>query len=224
MTMMQWLRPKQNLNKVRFIAMMESGVLVDEVADITQTQVIAQKAKASIRNRDAVPIYYQLEEDAPPVWKENAIVETGLAEPPGTSSRHVLEDAQNLWMGYQTGTVDSGGWNLETKHLGLIALGVSMVLFIIMAWLTSLNLAEPVQVVEKDGKNSTQQSTGQSPGTVENSHGPVPSGETPQETDGGAAVPRGAAGESAVPVRAGPDGTVPADSVAPRNDGDSPQP
>ena len=26
MTMMQWLRPKQNPNKMRFIAMMESGV------------------------------------------------------------------------------------------------------------------------------------------------------------------------------------------------------
>ena len=31
-------------------------------------------------------------------------MESGLANPPGTESRHVIDDSHNLWMGYQTGT------------------------------------------------------------------------------------------------------------------------
>ena len=48
-----WFQPNK-ANRIRFRAMMESGQFVDEVADIVQTQVIAHKARASIRNRDAV--------------------------------------------------------------------------------------------------------------------------------------------------------------------------
>lgn len=51
--------------------MMESGHLVDEVADVVQTQVIAHQARASIRNREEVPLYVQTEEDRPPVWMQN---------------------------------------------------------------------------------------------------------------------------------------------------------
>ena len=54
---MDWFRPNQN-TRIRFRAMMESGQLVDELADIVQTQVIAHKARASIGNRDAVPLYH----------------------------------------------------------------------------------------------------------------------------------------------------------------------
>ena len=85
--------------------MMESGHLVDEVADVVQTQVIAHQARASIRNREEVPLYVQTEEDRPPVWMENLLVETGLAEPPGTDSRYVSEDSKNLWKGIKTGAV-----------------------------------------------------------------------------------------------------------------------
>ena len=85
--------------------MMESGHLVDEVADVVQTQVIAHQARASIRNREEVPLYVQTEEDRPPVWMENLLVETGLAEPPGTDSRYVSEDSKDLWKGIKTGAV-----------------------------------------------------------------------------------------------------------------------
>ena len=231
--MMQLFRPKQNQDKVRFIAMMESGVLVDETADIVQTQVIAHKAKSSIRNRDAVPVYYQLEEDAPPVWKENAIIETGVSAPPGMESRHVLEDAPNLWMGYQTGTVDSGRFSLEGKHLGLIALGASVVVFVIMAWLTSLSLSDPVEVAT-DGEVIA----GPNLGAEEGAHGFVQE-EAAGETAGQEAAPaiheggpaeEGAelrpadAGGTAVPVGAGPEGTVPAGHVAPGDGDGGPQP
>ena len=220
-TMMQWLRPKQNQSKVRFVAMMESGVLIDETADVVQTQVIAQKARASIRNRDAVPIYYQLEEDAPPVWKENAIIETGLAQPPGTQSRHVIEDSHNLWMGYETGTVDSGtGWNLETKHVGLIALGVSVLLFISFAWLTSLNLSDPAEETV-NGNAPVPEENGQ--GIPENGHGPIQAIDEPASEAGAGPRPAGAAG-TAVPDGGGPEGTVSGDSVATGNDRNSPQP
>ena len=220
--MMQWLRPKQNPNKVRFIAMMESGVLIDEIADVVQTQVIAQKAKASIRNRDAVPIYHQLEEDAPPVWKENAIVESGLANPPGTESRHVIDDSHNLWMGYQTGTVDSGGWNLEARHLGIIALGVSVLIFMIFGWLTSMNLSDPVEATNDSNGSGSKSGVG----AEENSHGfvaPAPQSEEGVE-EGTDARPAGAGG-TPVPDGAGPPGTGPADPVVgPGDGGDSPGP
>ena len=62
---MQWFNPQGNANRIRFRAMMESGELLDEVADVVQTQVIANKARASIRTRDAVPLYHHTEENQP---------------------------------------------------------------------------------------------------------------------------------------------------------------
>ena len=227
--MMQWLRPKQDPNKVRFIAMMESGVLVDEMADVVQTQVIAQKAKASIRNRDAVPVYHQLEEDAPPVWKENAIVETGLGNPPGMESRHVIDDAHNLWLGYQTGTVDSGGWNLEARHLGIIALGVSVLVFILFAWLTSMNLSDPVEVAVEVTDDQPAQNADDPVGiqSEESSHGFVEEAGPPGE-EGTDARPTGTGeppvpGGAAPPEEAGPPGEEGTDA-RPAGTGEPPVP
>ena len=93
----------QKPNRIRFRAMMESGLLVDEEADIVQTQVIAHKARASIRNRNTVPLYYQTEEDRTPVWKENLLVETGLSPPPGMDSRYNLEDSTEPARRHQVG-------------------------------------------------------------------------------------------------------------------------
>ena len=217
-TMTGWLRPSQKAAKVRFIAMMESGELVDEMADVVQTQVIVNRARASIRNRDAVALHYQLEEDAAPVWRENAIVETGLANPPGMESRHVIEDAHNLHMGYQTGTVDSGGGlRLETKHLGIIALGVAVVIFMLMAWLTSLNLKP--QEVAAGGESNIESAGGVTAAEtdVDNSHGIILE---EAETDDRPPDP----GEAAVPVGTGPAGAVAQEPVAPGDGQDSPEP
>ena len=159
MTMLnRLLRPKAQLDRVRFRAMMESGRLVDEVADVVQTQVIAHKARASIRNRDAVGRYLQREEGRPPVWEEHILVETGYATPPGFDSRYILEDSHNLWLGYKTGTVDSSGLMLEGKHIGLIALGVSVLIFFLCAWLaqTNLNAAAEAKVQNAAGAQAGQ--------------------------------------------------------------------
>ena len=216
-TMTGWLRPAQKATKVRFIAMMESGELVDEMADVVQTQVIVNRARASIRNRDAAALHYQLEEDAAPVWRENAIVETGLSNPPGMESRHVIEDAHNLWMGYQTGTVDSGGIRLETKHLGIIALAASVVVFMVMAWLTSLNLT-PQEVAASGEPKVESVGVAAAEDEADNSHGLIL--EEGAETDDRPAVP----GAPEAPDGTGPAGTVPSEPVAPGNDRDSPQP
>ena len=154
--LMRWLRPKTQSSKRRFLAMMESGRLVDEVADIYQTQVIAQKSHASIRNRDPVPLYHQEAEDTDPVWQENVLVETGLETEPGMDSRHVLEDEKNLWDGFRSATLNVDGLNLTRKHMGLIALGASVVVFLLLAWVTvSVGGPDPVQdtkeVVSDDG-------------------------------------------------------------------------
>ena len=156
MTWMPLLKSAQGASRIRFRAMMESGALVDEMADVIQTQVVAQKATASIRNRDGVGRYLQTEEGRPPVWVENVLVETGQANPPGTESRHVLEDSLNLWLGYKTGTVDSsGGAALSNKHVGVAALVGGVLVFFVCAWLASFNLAEPSIVEEKDNVADT---------------------------------------------------------------------
>ena len=224
----QFLRPRENPNKVRFIGVMESGVLVDEMADVVQTQVIVQKAKASIRNRAGVPVLYQLEEDAPPVYREEALLETGLAKPPGTQSRYVLEDAQNLHSGYSSGTVDTGGFSLESKHLGMIALGVSIVIFVIFGWLTSINLA-PAPVGE-DGndrandRTDTEGTSGEQTLSGEaNSHGLVEEPPAEIAADQGADARPAGTGAPAVPDGGGSSGTVPADAVAPGTGRDGPE-
>ena len=122
--------------------MMESGHLVDEVADVVQTQVIAHQARASIRNREEVPLYVQTEEDRPPVCMENLLVETGLAEPPGTDSRYVSEDSKNLWKGIKTGavTLDAESKVRTSLHqAGLLA--VSILVVLACAWVSGQNIA-----------------------------------------------------------------------------------
>ena len=121
--------------------MMESGHLVDEVADVVQTQVIAHQARASIRNREEVPLYVH-EEDRPPVCMENLLVETGLAEPPGTDSRYVSEDSKNLWKGIKTGavTLDAESKVRTSLHqAGLLAASILVVLA--CAWVSGQNIA-----------------------------------------------------------------------------------
>ena len=139
---MDWLKPRQKPNRNRLVMMMESGHLVDEVADVVQTQVIAHQARASIRNREEVPLYVQTEEDRPPVWMENLLVETGLAEPPGTDSRYVSEDSKNLWKGIKTGavTLDAESKVRTSLHqAGLLAASILVVLA--CAWVSGQNIA-----------------------------------------------------------------------------------
>ena len=139
---LDWLKPRQKPNRNRLVMMMESGHLVDEVADVVQTQVIAHQARASIRNREEVPLYVQTEEDRPPVWMENLLVETGLAEPPGTDSRYVSEDSKNLWKGIKTGavTLDAESKVRTSLHqAGLLAASILVVLA--CAWVSGQNIA-----------------------------------------------------------------------------------
>ena len=137
---MDWLKPQRKENRIRFLAMMESGQLVDEEAEIVQTQVIAHKARASIRNRDAVPLYHQTEEDRPPVWEQNLLIETGLSPPPGMDSRYVLEDAPSLFMGIRLGavTMDDGLGKLKSNSVAITSVAASVVVFLGCAWLAGL--------------------------------------------------------------------------------------
>ena len=137
---MQLFKGKAESNQVRFRAMMESGILVDEMADVVQTQVIAQQARASVRNRDAVPLYHHLEEGRPPVWSENLLVETGISPPPGMDSRYILEDSLNLWKGIKTGsTTLESRFSLGNKHIAILANCIAGVVFLACAWIASFN-------------------------------------------------------------------------------------
>ena len=122
--------------------MTESGQLVDEVADVVQTQVIAHKSRASIRNREQVPLYVQTEEDRPPVLMDNLLVETGLAEPPGTDSRYVNEDSKNLFKGILTGAVELDPESeLRTTVLQGGLLAASILVVLACAWVSGQNIA-----------------------------------------------------------------------------------
>ena len=130
----------QKPNRVRLRAMMESGLLIDEEADIVQTQVIAHKARASIRNRNTVPLYLQTEEDRSPVWKENLLVETGLSPPPGMDSRYNLEDTRNLHAGIRTGAVEIDRDSPLKSHGVAIMVNVAAVIvFVVCGWLAGLS-------------------------------------------------------------------------------------
>ena len=145
-----WFQSNRKTARIRLRAMMESGQLVDEVADIVQTQVIAHKARASLRNRDAVPLYHHTEENRPPAWRENLIVETGLAPPPGMDSRYVQADSLNLWKGIKTGAVETDGESkMRTNILAITANAAAIVAFMVCGWLAGLNIApEAVPAVE----------------------------------------------------------------------------
>lgn len=137
-----WLKnlfPNRSSNpNVRFIAMMESGQLVDETAEIIQTQVIAHGARAAIRNRPTVPLYEHLEEGRMPVWKENVLVETGEAVAPGASSRYVLEDAPALWRGFKAGAIEvPGASKFKKNSVQLAVLGAGVLAFIGCLWLAA---------------------------------------------------------------------------------------
>ena len=139
---MDWFKSQRKNTRIRFRAMMESGQLVDEFADIVQTQVIAHGARSSLRNRDAVPLYLHTEENRPPVWKENLIVETGLAPPPGMDTRYVQADSLNLWKGIKTGAVEIDGESkMRTNILVLTANAAAVVVFVVCGWLAGLNIA-----------------------------------------------------------------------------------
>ena len=136
---MQWFRPNKP-NRVRFRAMMESGTLIVEQADIVETQVIAHRARASIRNRNAVPLYHQTEEDLPPVWRENLLVETGLSPPPGMDSRYNLEDSRNLFVGIRSGAVEVDGDSpLKSHGLAIMANVAAVIVFLACAWFAGLS-------------------------------------------------------------------------------------
>ena len=132
-----WMSGRQEGERVRVRVMMESGQLVDEVADIVQTQVIAHKARLSFRNRDAVPLYEHREENHPPSWRENLQVETGLAPPPGNDSRFILEDSLNLFNGIRTGAVEVDPESkFRANALSFAAVGASVLVLIIAGWVT----------------------------------------------------------------------------------------
>ena len=176
---MDWFRPNQN-TRIRFRAMMESGQLVDELADIVQTQVIAHKARASIGNRDAVPLYHHTEENRPPVWRENLIVETGLSRPPGMDSRYVLEDSRNLWTGIRTGAVETDGDSkLNSNSLAIAVNVAAVIVFVVCGWLAGLNVAPDDSPVEASKVDVVAEEERVSHGVVESMAG------TRSEEEGG---------------------------------------
>ena len=211
---MQWIKPTRQQAKVRFRAMMESGQLVDEIAEIIQTQVIAHKARASMRNREAVPLYHQTEEGRPPIWQENLLVETGYAQPPGMDSRYVLEDSQNLWKGLKTGAVkideDS---KLQRNTLAIIANVAAVLVFFSCAWLAGLNLDKSAPAARGDATATSTEAVLEG----EFGHGPVDKTADAEVGEGsGPDSEEGGDGSSSAPEGAGEGPGEPAvDAVEP---------
>ena len=147
---MHWFNRHSDANSIRFRAMLESGELVDEVADVVQTQVIVKKARASIRTRNTVPLYHQTQEDQTPVWQENLLVETGLSPPPDMDSRYILVDSLDLWKGIKTGTVENELESMLKNNIVAIAANVvAGIAFLAMIWLASVSGA-PVQAAVEE--------------------------------------------------------------------------
>ena len=195
------LQPNRNTTSIRFRAMMESGQFVDEVADIVQTQVLAHGSRASIRNRDSVPLYFHTEEDRPPTWMENLLVETGLSPPPDTDSRYIMEDSRNLHKGIKTGAVElDPASQLQKNMLKILANVTAVVVFLGCLWYAGLGA----------GPETTEIEAAEEAVTEEYGHGFVEQVEGPAtEEEGGEGAEAGregngqgteAAGEGAGPA------------------------
>ena len=193
---MQWsnlLQPKRNTTSIRFRAMMESGQFVDETADIVQTQVLAHRSRASIRNRDSVPLYFHTEEGRPPTWRENLLVETGLSQPPDTDSRYIMEDSRNLHKGIRTGAVELDGDSQLQAHLMKIVANVAaVVVFAGCLWYAGLGAGPETIEVEVAAEEAVTEEYGH--GFVEQVQGPggEEGGEGPQEAGAGGEAEGGA--------------------------------
>lgn len=131
--------PKPNARPFR--AMLESGHLVNEVAEVVETQVIAERSGTSIRDRDTVPFYRQKEEGYEPSWYANGLVETGLSPPPGMDSRYNLEDARDVHNGIRYETVETAGESVLQSNTVVITVGVVVAIAVMgCMWIAGQNL------------------------------------------------------------------------------------
>ena len=186
---------KKDGDKVRFRAIMQSGLFVDEMADVVQTQVIAQKARASINNRKTVPFFDLTGEWQYPAFRESGIVETGLAPPPGSDSMYTLVHSKNLHEGIRSGAVEvDPEKDTKTHRRALMALAVSAIIFIACAWVSGLSsrpstpAAAVVQEVQETGERVSY-------GTVESLAGPQNEAGDTQSGAADGAVETGDGGE-----------------------------
>ena len=125
---------------VRIRAMMESGGLVDEMAQEVSTQLIVHGARASIRNRAPVPLYHVVGERRQPAWQENLVVETGESPNPTADSRYCLEDSFNLHKGIRNGSVQlRGDGMLQSRAVAIAANVAALVAMIALLWFASLS-------------------------------------------------------------------------------------
>ena len=193
---------KRPEGQVRVRIMLESGRLVDEVADVIQTQVIADKARASFRSRPEVALYLQMAENTSPVWRENLLVETGTATPPGTDSRYVLQDSLNLFKALRSRVVEPlGGLRLENKHVQIAVVVAAIFVFLVCGWLASINLEAGQNPVQAQGPGSIGGVGEHQLGDEPNATGLVDPDGTGLITPDPADAPAGPAGTQGLPAQ-----------------------
>ena len=212
---------KNNPNEVRFRGMMQSGQLVDERAQIVQSQVVVHKANASIRNRPTVPLYMHTEEGRPPPWHENILVETGAAIPPGMDTRYMLEDSRYLHEGIRTGAVDIEGESpLKSKSVAIAVNIAAVIVFVACAWVAGGDSGSAATAVPEP-EAATQQEERVQHGTMEpepvttEAAEPAEAAEAPAEPspEGEAEGPRQPAAEGPQdPGDSSPERVVPGDN------------
>ena len=136
-------------NRVRFVAMPESGDLIDEVAEVTQTQVNAPKSRASVRTRKPVPLYHLVRDRRPPVWQANIYAESGLGVRPTRDSQYCVDDADDLVDGIRTGAVEVDKDSpVESNKVAIIALAISAAIFVLCGLVAIRNNASESLPVE----------------------------------------------------------------------------
>ena len=198
---MQWLslQPKAS-SSVRFRAMLESGRLLDEIAVIVQSQVIADKGGASVRNRKTIPLYHLRGDYLQ--HHENMILETGQERSPLMDSRYILEDSINLYKGIRHRSEELlPDSPMRSVAMKVASIAGAVIVFLAMIWLAATLNAGPDAVA---AATTAQEQTSER----------VEHGSVDDLADVGAAVPAaedqpdapddGAAGRQPV-LNAGPD-------------------
>lgn len=132
------------VGKTRLRIMMESGLLVDELATVTQNQIIAKEAGVALRSRKTIPLYHQTGEDQMGTWKENLTVETGEAIEPGMDSRNMLEDLPNFHRALRTATVQPpNSFALSNKMLAGGYIAVAGLIAIVSVYFSFIDKPPP---------------------------------------------------------------------------------
>ena len=125
-------RPRAD--QVRFRTVLESGALVNEIADVIETQIVASESQVSLRHPGEIA-FYKVVGEGRLKYDGSGAMDTGHAPIPGTDSRYCNEDMEDLHKGIKLGTLMLNAPSLlMSNKLTTIHYIAAILVFAVCAW------------------------------------------------------------------------------------------